>query len=224
MGDVVRMPALAEVLAVVCSDTHCAGWWRAEIAAGLRVECGDRGASTPTATVPWAHATPADTLAALVEAELLPEQWCDPERGPRWWCERCAGVGRVTLRSIDGSGDLGSYAVMPDARGDLRCDAFDVSGAPPCGAPPSHPALVAVASLGVDTLARAEAIVAETWRARVVWRVLEAAEYGEARIGLTLRGDASERSRAAHVALWDLNIYPLAIDDGRVTLAVEALL
>lgn len=44
-------------------------------------------------------------------------------------------------------------------------------------APPSHAALVAVASLGVAALARAEALVAETWpRARLVWRVMGAEE------------------------------------------------
>lgn len=212
-------PALAEVLAVVCCDTHCAGWWRAEIAAGMRVECDSRGASTPTATVPWAHATPAAALAAIVEAELLPAHWCDPERAPRWWCERCAGVGRVTLRSIDGSGDLGSYAVTPDAYGDLRCDAFDVSGAPPCGAPPSLPALVAVASLGADTLARAEAIVAETWRARVVWRAMGAEKIREHR--WSAYGPVGPPRVVAE--LLAVGAYPLSRDGDRVTLGVEAL-
>lgn len=175
-----RNGALAEVLAVVTTEGDAA-WWRVMLTKS-RVRLAPEGVEWTMATlVPWArlrgwaHPTPADALAALVEASLVPEAWLDPERAPRWWCERCGGTGRVTLRSIDGSGDLGSYVVTPDARGDLRCDALDVSGAPPCSAPPSHPALVAVVSLGADTLARAEELVADRWRARVVWRVMGAA-------------------------------------------------
>jgi len=44
-------------------------------------------------------------------------------------------------------------------------------------APPSLPALISVAALGADALARAGAIVAETWRGRaLVWRVMTASE------------------------------------------------
>lgn len=238
MGDVVRMPALAEVLAVVCSDTHCAGWWRAEIAAGLRVECGDRGASTPTATVPWAHATPADTLAALVEASLVPEAWLDPERGPRWRCEACDDTGMVS-RNPRGHGNRYGWKVCDKC----DCGEFD--------SPPSHAALVAVASLGADTLARAEELVGDVWRSRVVWRVESAARIREELDGAVDTGGFGVE-RAVHVAVvawfypddaadavqWHddhpearagadlagLGAWVLAVDDGRVTLAVEALL
>jgi hypothetical protein len=90
----------------------------------------------------WAHATPADAIAALVETELLPEHWSDPERAPRWWCEQCQGRGLMAASLAGG----------------WMCDAC--RSHTHTAAPPSHAALVAVASLGVDTLARAEAIAA----------------------------------------------------------------
>ncbi len=112
-------------------------------------------------------------------------------------------------------------------------------------APPSHAALVAVASLGVDTLARAEAIVAETWRARVVWRVMRRVDL-EAQLAAVLldayapvacpaaaalyrRPDGPVDAYAARIdvrpirALAALGLHLLAVDDGRVTLGVEAL-
>lgn len=112
-------------------------------------------------------------------------------------------------------------------------------------APPSLPALVAVASLGVDTLARAEAIVAEAWRARVVWRVMRRVDL-EAQLAAALfdaaapvaclaasalyrRPDGPVDAYAARVdvrpirALAALDLHLVALADGRVNLGVEAL-
>lgn len=171
-----QRPALADVLAALatCDD---AAWWRMMLLDSptrLATEGVEwkMGPSIPWARLRgWAHPTPADALAALVEAELLPEHWADDGRAPRWWCERCGGRGLVDAWTTpDG-------VVERDFCGECAEEDTDATGgwraighAP---APPSHAALVAVASLGADTLARAEAIVAETWPVRaLVWRVM----------------------------------------------------
>ncbi len=233
-------PALAEVLARLCPDTHCVGWWRSEIEAGQRVRCDARGVATRTASLSWEHATPTGALAALVEAEAVPEHWLDAARAPRWWCEACGGKGDGRWRS--------TVVVSCPCRGEHRT------------APPSHAALVAVASLGAASLARAEAIVAETWPgARLVWRVMTAealrehhardgqlAESGAVRatslewasvadafrwpetppryigLGARVQHDA-ERAWPALRALAALGLHLVALNVGRVVLAVEAL-
>lgn len=206
-----------------------------------------RPASRQATLHQWMHATPADALAALDARGLIPTHWSDSERGPRWWCEACRGTG---LRDRPGR-----YPCF-------RCDSSSREPAtdPPghTAAPPSHPALVAVASLGVDTLARAEAIVAEAWRARVVFRVMTAEAldaHGEWTFSRAYapgeshapRAAAIERHTGRHlrsevpeacdhgdqhpsvVAAWPalralaaLGLHLVAVDDGRVTLAVEA--
>lgn len=268
----VTRPALADVLAVAttCDD---ATWWRDRIAAFGAPSLDAVGACCAFANTPtlrrWTRATPADALAALVEAELLPASWLDGERAPRWWCEACAGRGHVTCRVNYGTGTEGDFcgacaAEDPDATGGVRATGHTAT-------PPSLPALVAVAALGVDTLARAEAIVAETWRARVVWRVMTAqalrnhhasmenaeartsprvcvafsreandAEWPPNRVHMRERwpavcpysywfGDADDDRHGVHRA-WPalraiaaLGLHLLAVDDGRVTLGVEAL-
>lgn len=119
------------------------------------------------------YGTPAAALEALVAAGSLADHWADAARAPRWWCEACEGTGEVR-------GTAGGFATVwwcgvcdprgaEDARPGTRRDSSAPVGT--AAAPPSLPALVAVASLGVDTLARVEAIVAETWPgARLVWR------------------------------------------------------
>lgn len=104
----------------------------------------------------WRYPKPADALAALVEAEALPEHWLDAARAPRWWCEACEGTG--TIRP---SAEARRWACGACGQGgDVRL-------------PVSLPALVSVAALGAAALARAEAIVAETWPgARLVWQVM----------------------------------------------------
>jgi hypothetical protein len=173
-------PALADVLACLTVPRFAAVWSvalappkpGALINAVPRVTTGGAGivhriATSPRraaflndveflAPQPWRHDTPAAALESLVAAGLLPEHWTDAARAPRWWCEACEGVGAV-------------FDVWR-----MRCWRCDGSGH--TALPPSHPALVAVAGLGVDTLARAEAIVAETWPGRALaWRPMTAA-------------------------------------------------
>lgn len=93
----------------------------------------------------------ADAVEALVGAGLLPAPWADPDRAPQWWCDKCDGRG------------LGDRMAVWCT----HCEGVGHRSAP-C----NFADLVAVASMGVDTLARAEAIVAEAWSARVMWRVL----------------------------------------------------
>lgn len=233
-----QRPALADVLARVttCDD---AAWWRdlvgrygARIDAPVVLGVVRNGSAYDVGRL--RHPTPADALGALVEAELLPEHWARELTAPRWWCPQC--------------GERGERHVT--------------------AAPPSHAALVAVASLGVDTLARAEAIVAETWPGRaLVWRVMGTAEIREHHercklysggaataleafsreqvaayyFGPELGGfggdckppwpaepfttDSAEVRRAwpALRALAALGLHLVALDAGRVVLAVEAL-
>ena len=200
---------------------------------------------------PWSHRDPAEALAALVEAEALPERWCDPARAPRWWCAGCGVCGNnPRTRTSDG------FVVRDEC---FACDdhGYEVD------APPSHVALVSVAALGPDALARAEAIVAETWPgARLVWRAMARAAIEEHHakvndsIELTpLRAFAHEMVRAksperfggepawprecpwqalssdsptgrawpALHALAAAGLHPVALDAARVALAVEAL-
>lgn len=249
-----QRPALADVLAraTTCDD---AVWWRMMLLDSptrLATEGVEwkMGPSIPWARLRgWAHPTPADALAALVEAELLPEHWADDGRAPRWWCERCrtcGGKGWIVTSTGDGSHGTLEQENCPD------CE--DGSGHAP--APPSHAALVAVASLGADTLARAEAIVAETWPVRaLVWRVMTREALREHHEKMTVSGrglpvvvsleetqmaglrwpvsyprysatrvskDAA-RAWPALRALAALGLHLVALDAARVVLAVEAL-
>lgn len=168
----------------------------------------------------WSQASPADAVAALAEAELLPAHWCDTERAPRWWC-------RLT--------DTGSAWWEPIA-------------------PPSVADLLAVASLGANTIARAEELAADVWRARVVWRVAPAATlrelmeqaYDEGAFGAGVlyvaavawfhpddvadalawwreHDPAQEKAARAVADLAALGLHVVAVDDERVTLAVESV-
>ena len=255
-----KRSALPEVLAALTADgdPRLAEFWRVAVRPyeppakiTKRVDVTDKGVATfdvidgldPLRCVAlqrWAHASPADALAALVEARLIPEHWLDPERAPRGWCEACGGSGR---RHAPGVTLPVPCFVCWDGMGHTA-------------APPSHPSLVAVASLGADALARAEAIVAETWRARVVWRVMGAAALNDhfsrkrdsrppgAEVDAALvfaledreemGGDAwptecpyaastVRRAWPALRALAALGLHLVAVDDSLVTLAVEAL-
>lgn len=158
--------ALPRVLAAATTEGD-AVWWRMMLT-NSPTRFAPAGVEWQMATfIPWAplrswrYPTPAEALAALVEAEALPASWCDPARAPRWWCAGCGVCGNnPRTRTSDGF-------VVRDVC--FACDdhGYDVD------APPSIPVLVAVASLGPDTLARAEAIVAETWSGRaLVWGVM----------------------------------------------------
>ena len=156
--------ALPRVLAAATTEGD-AVWWRMMLT-NSPTRFAPAGVEWQMATfIPWAplrswrYPTPAEALAALVEAEALPASWCDPARAPRWWCAGCGVCGNnPRTRTSDGF-------VVRDVC--FACDdhGYDVD------APPSHAALVSVAALGPAALARAEAIVAETWPGRALaWR------------------------------------------------------
>jgi hypothetical protein len=251
-------PALAEVLAALseCPIDTVRGWLRGCDQQRMRpaIEATETGGAglcvrgyfadgTRGWLFPLRDATPAEALAALVEAEAIPEHWLDAARAPRWWalgrCGMCGGRG----------GPAGECAYCgPD--GMAACD---------LSLPPSHAALVAVASLGAASLARAEAIVAETWPvARLVWRAMTAEALREHHGRRAFAASASPRAEEAfsweaHIAERDsrpwreecpfgeewgaeirrtwpastalraIGVHLLAVEDGRVVLAVEAL-
>jgi hypothetical protein len=241
LGSSSTRAALADVLAVLTTESD-ATWWRGIVsryAAAFdgAVVLGVAGGGVAYDVGRLRCADPAEALAALVEAEAVPEHWIDAARAPRWWC-RCNGAGDGIER--DG------VTVVCRHRSDRRG----------CGgghwpAPPSHAALVAVASLGAASLARAEAIVAETWPGRaLVWRVMTAealTDHQKRAAQMTARG-ADMVVRAAAMlaafpenddgwriyygalgvdtrpleALAALGLQLVALDAGRVVLAVEA--
>lgn len=246
----VERPALADVLAALseCPIDTVRGWLRGCDQQRMRpaIEATETGGvglcvrghfadGTRGWLFPLRDATPAEALAALVEADAVPEHWTDAARAPRWWCEGCSVCG--------------TNPWVPDGQGFVEretCFACDERGyATP--APPSHAALVAVASLGRATLARAEAIVAETWPgARLVWRAMTAEEPGKhwSRVAagsvFSLRaamfeasGESDDDMRARYAALGApvvsieaiaaLGLHLVDLDAGRVVLAVEAL-
>lgn len=102
----------------------------------------------------WSHRTAAGALEALVARGLAPDHWCDPARAPRWSplaeCEHLGELDRPSMTEI-----LCQCAVC---RGET--------------APSSHHALVAVLSLGVDAVSRAEHIAVDGWGGvPVAWRM-----------------------------------------------------
>jgi len=110
----------------------------------------------------------------LCRADLYPWTPGD-ERAPRWWCEGCEGTGLAAADARRG-------------RKVYRCGECDIAGH--TTDPPSHAALVAVASLGVDRLRAAEGLTQEIAahagcrEARLVWRAMgrEAIEMHHVRI------------------------------------------
>lgn len=257
-----KRPALSEVLAALTADgdPRFAEFWRVAVRPyeppakiTKRVDVTDKGVATfdvidgldPLRCVAlqrWAHASPADALAALVEARLIPEHWLDPERAPRWWwgeCSVCGGNPRVS--------DEHGFVTRE------TCFACDDDGYH-TPTPPSLPAVVAVASLGADTLARAEEHARQSWRARVVWRVASGKAIRDGHRDVLDHTSAEDPARVvsataalypkdadaarrwaegaglppktgdAVVDLLSLGLHLVAVDDRRaVTLAVEAL-
>ncbi len=181
-------PMLAEVLGVVLGEGFVA-----TVAAPRPIMCRSTLAllDVPRAMSPselWRHTAPADAVEALIARGLLPEHWSDEGRAPRWWCAGCEGRGHVCCRCATPCGP----------------SPFDFVSDGTTAAPPSHPALVAVAALGLGTLARAEAIVAETWRARVVWRVMTADALREHHGQRAFAASASPRAEEAFS--WEAHI------------------
>ena len=154
----------------------------------------DHPSACEVTRVPGAHATCDDCASAtercarvvyesggaeeaqdrLCRADLYPWTPGD-ETAPRWWCEGCEGTG---LAAVDAARGRKVY----------RCGECDIAGH--TADPPSLPALVAVASLGVERLRAAEGLTQEIAahagcrEARLVWRVMgrEAIEMHHVRI------------------------------------------
>lgn len=182
---------------------------------------------------PWAVETPADAVEVLATRALWPWPVGD-DASPRWWCERCQGCGWLPgWQHCECVGD-------PEHEYGHTAD------------PPTLAALVAVASLGVDALRRAEGLALQlVGRApRLTFRVMsrEAIEDHHASMrGRTVRSDAQMALSLfahAHADGWrgdwargdglhrawpvlrdiaSLGLHLVALDGDRITLAVGAI-
>ena len=179
-----QRPALAEVLAALTGCDRLNGDAARVgrvVSDGLsvrmrNVETGDEF----TGVVPWAHASPAEAVEALATVGLWPWEIGD-ERAPRWWCDVCGCEGGIVARPRGRGGQMVDFAPCVCARVASR-EEFERFGAEyvsDLATPPSHDALVAVASLGrpllqriTHTLAPVIARAAGCRDARVVWRVM----------------------------------------------------
>jgi len=154
-------PALAHTLAAL-TDGHVARYADVESVQSL-------GPITrPGHSVwPWAVDMAAEAVEVLATRGLWP--WAPgDDAAPRWWCERCEGRGK--LRPLfEGSPPPGVTRIdtMPHASVCPVCRGHTAD-------PPTLAALVAVASLGVETLRTAEELVLQlVGRApRVTFRVM----------------------------------------------------
>ena len=243
-----QRPALAEVLAALTereeANDHAliVRWWqRDEGASGMataRVVISDRGARFAYETNDrrpmtvlgplsrWAHASPAEAVESLATARLWP--WEPGDDPTRWWCERCGCVGAVTARG--GRGGQVIQGVRCDCAGrettQEECDRTGEEYVSDLRTPPTLPALVAIASLGVGTLRRSVELAGEIARrvraggAVVAWRAMSR----DAIEDVYLPPEMSvEVARGAKRDLQDLGVYLVGLSDSRALLAVEAL-
>jgi len=185
-----RRDALAEVLAVMTSEPD-ALWWRMmttdhETRAVLAgIEWRIAGEWSPlrlwrrepeTQRSPLRMTTPAEAVEALATAGMWPWE-IGAERAPRWWCYRCEGGGSLN----DGPGWPG-LILCPACSTHSATDELRIGTT---ADPPSHAALVAVASLGAPMLQRCACLADVIARAagcpdaRVVWRVMPREEIEE---------------------------------------------
>ena len=208
-------PALADVLAALTGESRGAWiailreyvglprdlrWERDALVWGRPWQVQREGGRDPRVTRRGlTAATPAEAVEVLATRGLWPWPVGD-DASPRWWCPGCAGNGRLIPTPNFGG------APCPQCRGD------DTH-------PPTLAALVAVASLGVEALRRAEGLALQlVGRApRLVWRVMtrEAvglwAERGEGRpIGEKPRTIA--QASALLTMLWTHAASPSQID------------
>lgn len=236
------VPALPDVLATLTSQSSDA-WWCAALTDNI-VRAAPEGVAWGSDCAPWAetpatrHApahtiTPAEAVEVLATRDLWPWAVGD-DAAPRWWCERCQGCG--WLPGWQHCGCVGE----PEHEYGHTAD------------PPTLAALVAVASLGVDTLRRAEGLALQlVGRApRLTFRVMsrEAIEDHHASMrGRTVRSDAQMALSLfahAHADGWrgdwargdglhrawpvlrdiaSLGLHLVALDGDRITLAVGAI-
>ena len=151
--------------------------------------------------VKWSVASPAEAVANLVEAELLPAHWSDDSRAPRWWCPGHMGP-RVPLlervkkprfwcREVRGGSDRCVGAAAPE----------DVASA------------AAVASIGARQLGVVEAVCSETWRGlRLVFRAMDDGAMGEHFSGACARRSGPVSAFAA-AAVWGWGSWSEGIPD-----------
>lgn len=193
---------------VLCADDADSGVGVACLAFSLRLSSGPifgSGSSWRLGPVPWAHPTPREALEALVSRGFVPPAWGEPG-AVRWWgggweCEGC--------RRDFGAGSLPCEA----------CDEANVGMA--ADDPPSHAALLAVASLGAASLARVELLADAVRRgAGLVWRVDTAASFAARHRRLVrseiLRGGTCGNSLAAVFATEENRANESDANDGRV--------
>lgn len=108
--------------------------------------------------VAWTVESPAHGVEVLSERGLWPWAPGDVD-APRWWCEACGGTGGVHTKSHTEFPDEWSYCDTcgredPDVTGGVTADGTTAD-------PLSLAALVAVASLGAETLRRVAELVRE---------------------------------------------------------------
>ena len=165
-------PALADVLATLTGESRGAWlailreyvglprdmrWERDALVWGRPWQAQREGVRDPRVTRRGlTAATPAEAVEVLATRDLWP--WAPgDDAAPRWWCEECRGRGWTH-------------------GGDVMCRNCDNDPAPlgTRADPPTLAALVAVASLGVDALRRAEGLALQlVGRApRLVWRTM----------------------------------------------------
>ena len=204
MADVAR-PALAEVLAALADSTRDRApvdldyVKRAIVPPRITIRDGKVYAPAESGMSGWYLRTDstAEAVEALATVRLWPWEPGD-ERAPRWWCENCGGSGtcgeswkrsfvkRCSACRDASCGRCGGRGFTVEGDGSNAWDADAVlctgcNGRSSLGHtadPPSHAALVAVASLGCPLLQRCVALAdviacaAGCPDARVVWRVM----------------------------------------------------
>ena len=204
MADVAR-PALAEVLAALADSTRDRApvdldyVKRAIVPPRITIRDGKVYAPAESGMSGWYLRTDstAEAVEALATVRLWPWEPGD-ERAPRWWCENCGGSGtcgeswkrsfvkRCSACRDASCGRCGGRGFTVEGDGSNAWDADAVlctgcNGRSSLGHtadPPSHAALVAVASLGRPLLQRCVALAdviahaAGCPDARVVWRVM----------------------------------------------------
>lgn len=124
--------------------------------------CGRCGSDScyPEATCPdcvggriaWSPSDPSEALASLVEAELLPRRWSDPDAAPRWWCEAHMGRRRGPREAANGP-----VRWCREVRGSRsRCVG--------CASPPDVASVASVAMIGVGPIELVTSLVEDQWR------------------------------------------------------------
>lgn len=181
----------------------------------------------------WRHRTAAEAREALVAAGLVPEDAFDPDGSQRAWWSTCYCHGSGFWREA-GPPEDGAVSCAGSDVGAVRCD--EVQPRRRCGrAEPGIDAVLAVFSMGIDAVLRAEALAREAWPAEplVVWRPMPDAEIQAIHRGV-VGSQASDRQpfrSLSHTVryggpaydLWSMGVQACEVSAGRVMLIVPAL-